>query len=246
VSPGPRTRAGLEIVATILVIVVAATMLYQLWRVGGQPGLAAPAPTASARRSPPPAPLPAEPLSLEDATVVGSRQARVAVVEFSDFACPFCGRFAQETLPGLRRKYIDTGQVLFAFRHLPLEAIHPLAFKAAEAAECAGLQRNFWAMHNRLFENPKALDEGSLREHAAAIGLAVDPFLACLKGQMAERVRSDAALARTLQVSGTPTFFIGTVGADRRVTAVERLSGAQPLTAFSATIDRLLGESRLP
>ena len=104
------------------------------------------------RVTPPPrSRVPAEPLSLAGAAVRGSQSAKFAVVEFGDYQCPACSRFAQTILPGFLDRYVETGQVLFAYRHLPLERIHPLAVKAAEAAECGRRQNRFWEMNEALY-----------------------------------------------------------------------------------------------
>lgn len=104
-------------------------------------------------------PLPAQPLSISDAVVKGSERAKVVLIAFSDFECPYCSRFAKDTLPVLDEKYVRTGRVRVAFRHLPIESIHPTAFKAAEASECAREQGRFWEMHDRLFDQFKQLSQ---------------------------------------------------------------------------------------
>ena len=95
--------------------------------------------------------------SLADAPALGRPDAPVTLVEFSDYQCPFCGRFFSATLSTLKRDYIDTGKVRYVFRDYPLAQIHPQARKAAEAAHCAGDQGKYWEMHDRLFRNQKAL-----------------------------------------------------------------------------------------
>ena len=103
-------------------------------------------------------PIPEDPVALDGTQMMGSPTARVVLMEFSDFQCPYCGRFAQETLPGLRAKYVDAGLVQFVFRHNPLP-VHPNAQAAAEAAICAARQGNFWGMHDQLFRDPAKLEE---------------------------------------------------------------------------------------
>jgi protein-disulfide isomerase len=164
--------------------------------------------------------------------------ARVAVIEYSDFECPFCGKFARETLPALEAKYVRTGKVLLVFRQFPLP-IHALAYKAAEGTLCAGRQDRFWEMHDQLFLN-RALDEGSLRRYARVIGLNEQQFESCLQGEAADAVRQEVESGKTLGVSGTPTFLLGYIQPDGRLKVTERLSGAQPVAAFEAVLDRLL------
>src|SRR5262245_41540414 len=87
---------------------------------------------------------PLVPVSLEGAVTRGDKSARVAIVEYSDFQCPFCIAFTRDTLPDLEKLYVDTGKVLFAFQHLPLENLHPSALLAAQFASCASRQGKFW------------------------------------------------------------------------------------------------------
>lgn len=197
-------------------------------------------PTVPARRPEPP--LPNDPLPLEGAMTKGSPSAQVVLIEYSDFQCPYCGRFARDTLPALEAKYVRTGQVLIAFRHLPLP-IHSSAQKAAEAAECAGAQGRFWDMHDQIFLDPRQIAEDNLRARAQKLGLNMKAFDSCLAGKMAEKVRADADFARTLKISGTPTFFIGNLQADGKVKARQRMSGAQSIAAFETALDRLLGDA---
>src|SRR5687768_9487903 len=98
--------------------------------------------------------------------VRGSVTAKLILVEFTDFECPFCGRHASTVYRELQRRYVDTGELQYVFRHLPLEQIHPSARRAAEAAECAGDQGKFWELHDRFFEHQKSLGPEDLVTHA--------------------------------------------------------------------------------
>ena len=125
----------------------------------------------------------------------------------------------------------------------PLESIHKFAFKAAEAARCAGEQGKFWEMHDRLFSNQTSLEP--VKPHAEAVGLDVARFEGCLSaGKYAEAIRKDVAEGAKAGVTGTPLFFLAyTDPSSSKVKTVVRLSGAQPLSAFKAQIDKLLAES---
>lgn len=105
------------------------------------------------------------------AALRGDPHAKLAVVEFSDFQCPFCARYFKETLIDIQRDYIAKGQAAYVFVNFPLESIHKLAFKAAEAAACAGDQGRYWDMHDQLFANQNVLTEPDLIDHARALGL---------------------------------------------------------------------------
>jgi protein-disulfide isomerase len=128
------------------------------------------------------------------------------------------------------------------FVDFPLESIHKLAFKAAEAANCAGEQGKFWEMHDRLFANQKSFEPW--KAHAEAIGLDVAKFETCLNaGKQAEEIRKDMAEAQKAGVTGTPLFFLAyTDPNSSKVKTVVRLSGAQPFSAIKAQIDKLLAE----
>jgi protein-disulfide isomerase len=123
---------------------------------------------------------------------------------------------------------------------LPLESIHSLAFKAAEAVECAGEQGKFWEMRDRLFQNPKTLDAWSA--HAQAVGLDAARFDTCLtSGRQAAVVRQNMEQAQGAGATGTPWFFLGpTDPAVSRLKTVTAIRGAVPFAAFKAEIDKLL------
>ena len=100
--------------------------------------------------------LPSAPISLLDAPLKGNPQAKVAIIFYSDYECPFCSRFVKETWPAIAAKYVDNGSVLVAYRHLPLEKIHKNATRAATAANCAGdLGGRFWEMNDLLYMDGK-------------------------------------------------------------------------------------------
>ena len=122
----------------------------------------------------------------------------------------------------------------------PLESIHKFAFKAAEAADCAGDQGKFWEMHDRLFTNQNALDQWNA--HAEAIGLDVAKFNECMSsGHPDAEIRRDAAEGQKAGVTGTPAFFLAyTDPKSSKVRTEVRLTGAQPFAAFKAAIDKLL------
>src|SRR3989338_199678 len=94
--------------------------------------------------------------SADDDPFKGSKDAPVTIIEFSDYQCPYCARFDQQTLPALTDNYINTGKVKFVYRDFPL-AFHKNAQKASEASECADEQGKFWEMHDKIFENQQAL-----------------------------------------------------------------------------------------
>ena len=237
-----RVKGLLEVVATVMVIVVAATILWRVVFDGRRSAtVARGGGDAALNRRPPVAPpLPKEPLSLTGAAVKGNPQAKVALIEYSDFQCPYCGKFALETLPVLDRDYVTTGKVLFAFRHMPLDALHPAAKPAAEAAECARRQGRFWQVHDRLFATQRDLRSADFRSLAGSLGLDVLAFDECAKGSAPDVVVTDTAAAKALGISGTPTFLVGIRQPDGRVQVRERLVGALSPEGFGKVIENLL------
>jgi len=234
-----RVRNFLDGLAAGVMIVASVVVIWVSLRTGLRP------PTGSmAISSGTPAPAPAEAVSLRGAWLRGKDGAKVALIEYSDFECPHCAVVAQQSLPLLLAKYVDTGQVLFAFHPLPLERLHPMALKAAEAAECSGRQGRFWQMHDRLFRNRTSLDETVLGRLASEIGLDSTQFAACLNGLAAAAVQHDISEAKALQINGTPTFLLGTLTSDGRVRVAHRVSGAVPFEALSRMLDGLLASPK--
>lgn len=138
---------------------------------------------------------------------------------------------------------MSTGKLRYVALDMPLERIHPLAFKAAEATHCANEQGKYWEMHARLFQNQRALQPWS--GHAEAIGLNVAEFDACMNSdKFAPLVRKSMAQAEKIQVSGTPSFVLGLTDPKdpTKIKGVSFLRGAQPFARFKATIDAALGE----
>jgi len=244
---GTRRRDPLDTVALLafIVLCVAATWVLLERRTStGTRTFAAAGPVRPTRPTPPsPPPLPTDPVSIADATNLGSQAAPVALIGYSEFKCPYCGKFARDTWPGLAKKYVDTGKVRFVFRHFPLDQLHPFAREAAKAAVCADNQGKFWALHDRMFANQAQLDAVALAKDLKTVGLSISSFTACMDAQAAGRVAADEATGRPLGVTGTPTFFIGLVQPDGRVLLRQRLGGAQPLAQFEVALDRWLGET---
>jgi protein-disulfide isomerase len=177
----------------------------------------------------------------------GLQSAPLTLVEFSDYQCPFCSRHTRDTLPQIEKEYVSTGKLRYVFRDAPIESIHKDAFKAAEAAHCAGEQGKYWEMHDSLFTNQKALAKDALPGYAEALGVTRAPFLACMEsGRYAEGIKKDMAEAQQLGVSGTPTFFLGyTDPSGASVKTVKAMRGAQPYSAFKEAITGLLSPPSL-
>ena len=162
--------------------------------------------------------------------IKGPRSAPVAVVEYGDYECPYCGQaywVVKDLEPTLGELWC------FAFRNFQLATVHPHAEHAAEAAEAAGAQGKFWQMHDCLFENQQALEDRDLVNYAAAIGLDLQRFIdEMIEHRYAERVREDFLSGVRSGVNGTPTFFIN--GA--------RYQGAPSLRSLLSAIEQVAQE----
>jgi protein-disulfide isomerase len=169
--------------------------------------------------------------------VLGKESAPIAVVEFSDFQCPFCDR-GGKTVKELQEKYPNDVKVIF--KHYPLP-FHKQAPDASKAAIAAGEQGKFWEMHDWLFENQKQLKaHGSDMKdwtagYAKELGLDVAKFKKTFDAPATQKtIDDDMALAQKLAVQGTPHFFVNG----------ERVKGAKPLSAFEEIVKRQLGEAK--
>jgi protein-disulfide isomerase len=191
--------------------------------------------------APPPSPENIS-LGIDDDPVKGDQKARLVLVEFSDFQCPFCARFVRETFPEIEKNYIKTGKLKYVFRDFPITGAHKDALKAALAAGCALDQGKYWEMHDRLFENQAAFTVYNLTKHAEAIGLNKETFQKCLNNnEYATEVQSDFADGTKAGVNQTPFFFLGlTEPNSSKVTVLTVIQGAKPYVVFKAAIDSAL------
>ena len=162
---------------------------------------------------------------------LGPDDAPIVIVEFSDFQCPFCRRFHDETYQSLLDAY--PGQIRFVYRNLPLTSIHPAAMPSAIASLCAQDQDAYWDFHEKLFSSEQ-LDEETFIRYAADLGLDTETFTACLSsGEHDAEIQQDMNFAIDLGVQSTPTFFVNGLA----------IVGAQPLANFQQLIDKeLAGE----
>ena len=167
----------------------------------------------------------------DDDPFMGSADAPITIVEFSDFQCPFCAKFQSETLNQIKERYVNTGKVKLVYRDFPLNSIHPDAQKAAEAAECADDQGKFWEYHDILFDNQVALKVSNLKSYAQQLGLDTATFNDCLdSGKHKEEVTKDLNDGSVYGISGTPGFLING----------QVISGAQPFSSFENIIEEIL------
>ena len=209
---------------------------------GGTPtgaAVAAPAPAPSAagcgiQAGQPSAQAPTGPVdvSVDDDPVKGDADAKITIIEFSDFQCPFCKRFYTQTLPQIQKEYIDTGKAKLVYRDYPL-SFHPEAQKSAEAAECADDQGKFWEFHDMMFDNQGSLSNANYKAWAQELSLDTAQFNDCLdSGKYASEVQKDFQEGQAAGVRGTPSFFINGV----------YVRGAQPWDVFKEIIDAELAK----
>jgi protein-disulfide isomerase len=184
-------------------------------------------------------------IDVSKAPARGPDDARVALVEFSDYECPFCIRHFQQTMPLIEQNYIKTGKIRYVFRDFPIDQNHPEAIRAHEASRCALEQNKFWDLHPRLFSAPGSHTAASLADRAREAGLDDQKFRACISaGQTTGAIRQTAAIADSLGATGTPWFFIGMRDpASEQVRVVKTLGGAQGYEQFAIALDAALKES---
>ena len=160
------------------------------------------------------------------------------MVEVSDYHCPFCRKHFQETQPRIDAEYVKTGRLRHVFIHLPINQLHPDAFRSHEGAACAGDQGKFWELHARLFEKPaRTRDDivalaGSAGVDAAALGACMD------SGKYSAAVRESVARMEKIGVDSTPMFLVGKTPAPGQPMQVLRaVSGAHPFEQFKEAIE---------
>lgn len=193
---------------------------------------ATPAPSA------PPPPEKAELAYSPGWQALGDEKAKIVMVEFADYQCPFCRQFNQTTYPQLKKDYVDSGKIKFVSRDLPLD-FHNNAEKAAEAGRCAADQGKFWEYRDTLIANAQDLAPDSLLKHAKTAGVDADKLKACLDaGTHKNDVVADSKAAADVQISGTPSFIIGKI-VGGKIEGV-RIVGAIPYSNFQSVIDGML------
>lgn len=169
----------------------------------------------------------------------GDNNAKITIVEFSDFQCPYCKRFFDEAFKQIKDEYIKNGKVQLAFRQFPLP-FHQNAQKAAEASECANEQNKFWDFHDLLFKNQdtwsgqSASDAAtSFNSYAQQLGLDSTQFISCLESsKYKQKVADDVSAGQKAGVSGTPSFVING----------QLVVGAQPYSSFKTVLDQELSK----
>lgn len=176
----------------------------------------------------------------------GNEEATVALIEFSDYECPFCIRNSRETMPLIEKNYIATGKVLYGFRDFPIDQLHPQAIRGHEAARCAGDQQKFWEMHSLMFGPPGQHTPERLDAAATQAGLDLAAFRTCVSsGVHTAAIRDSVSLAESFGANGTPAFFIGLVDRTTNTVRITRaISGAVPFAQFAQALEGALAQAR--
>jgi protein-disulfide isomerase len=173
----------------------------------------------------------------------GESKARFAIVEYSDFNCPYCAKYARQVFPQVEEKLIKTGKIKYYFRDFPAPDDPPSAV-LARAARCAGEQGKFWQMHDHLFASENKAEREDVDFQAQAIGLDLEHFKACmLSGHYSEAIKRSAATARRIGIRGTPAFVVGKLSDDGEV-----VFGSDVLIGVDSceTIEKALAELTAP
>jgi protein-disulfide isomerase len=181
----------------------------------------------------------------------GEATAPVAIIEYADIECPFCRHFQRDIYPRVFGDYIKTGKARLYYRDMPLP-FHEHAVPAARAAHCAGEQGKFWEMHDSLFTDKvptpgpngrsSGLTASDIDERSAKLGLDTAKLNDCIAStRFADEIKRSSDEAAKMNIEGTPTFVIGTIGPNSNIVNVKKtIIGAQPFGAFKAVIDPLL------
>jgi len=171
--------------------------------------------------------------------VMGDDKAPLAIVEFTDYECPYCVRFAQTTWPSLKREFVDTGKLKLVTYDFPL-SIHNNAIKAAVAGRCSSAQGQYKGMRNTLFASSRNLKAETYTKAAQSLGMDTAQFATCMDNKdNVTGVYQDIALGKKLGVQGTPRFYVGRVVGDQ-LRDVTVISGAKSFSVFSQIIRKLM------
>lgn len=177
---------------------------------------------------------------LRDVSLAGDPRASLVMIEYADFTCAHCSRFAQAVLPEIRQRYVASGKLLFGFRPWVLRGeSDALGLGAAAAATCAGRQGHFWDMHDRLFWSETQLDRAGILALGAGLGLDRVAMESCLRSPLLDVFRATAARAAGLGFQGTPSFLVGLHDGDT-VRVIQTMTGDQSVGDLSVLLDRLL------
>lgn len=229
----PKWRQVFDVTATLCLLACGVGIWWQVSRHQLSPQLASEAASPSIA-------VPKEIVRVGHSPVAGTRAAQVAIIEFSEFQCPFCKRFVRDIRGPLFREFVDTGKVLFIFRHLPLD-IHKHAVPAAIAAACAHQQGRFWGAHDIIFNGSAQSAAVDVRAQADSLGLNVPAFDNCLTAsEPLTTIQADKGEAAKLGIAGTPAFLLGTLTNGEEIQVRVTIAGSKSYHEFRTAIEGLL------
>lgn len=184
-------------------------------------------------------------VSLGSNPVLGKAGATLALIEFSDYFCPYCSRFHRTTFERIKKNYIDKGTLKYVYRDFP-RGMAGKAVDAAIAVNCAGRKKAYWKMQSIVYRYSPRINRAFYKSTAISLGLNPKKYAACLDEKLQRRaIRRDFLYGRSLGINGTPTFFVGRVEGNKIISATI-IVGAQPYANFAKTIDRLLDTGKKP
>lgn len=245
-TQGAWTIAGAILLGSLI---VSASLITSFAKVGK--GGVAPTPSAptAVGEDQPTGPKTAT-VSLDDDAVLGNKKkAKVAILEFSDYECPFCQQFHKNTLKDLLKEFVDSGKAVYAYRDYPLPFHEPMASKAANLAQCVREAKGdsaFFAFNDAYFtatqSNAKGLPEGKQDEILKSLGVNIAKVTECATSEkFKDEIAKDLEAGSAAGVSGTPSFVIGKLDGKGNVTG-ELIVGAMPLAQFKTVVEKYLAQ----
>jgi protein-disulfide isomerase len=194
--------------------------------------------TVSRRATAPPrVAVPKEAQLLDRISRLGDKLAPVAIIQYLNFQCRYCGEFARDVLPDLEARYIRTNRVSLTFHHLPLANS---SRKSSEMVECGARQGRFREFHDLMFKSAGRPDDAEVERQLADLQVDRSVFKSCLRGDAVEAVKGDVARASRLGVVGTPTFLLGSLQADGTLKVSHVIEGSKPIAEFERAIESIL------
>ena len=179
-------------------------------------------------------------IDLRGKPLIGRSKTNLLMIEISDYQCSYCGRYARETYPEIKKLYVDGNNMDYAVFDLPLPS-HNQALKAAQASHCAEDQGKFWEMHTQLMAKQDMLD--NLSSYAVSLNLDLPKFQECLSSNKhSNEIAMDVATASRLGITGVPGFVLAARDPQNpsKVKGIRAIRGAVPLSTFRMEIDQAL------
>lgn len=185
--------------------------------------------------------IPSDLVSLDGLPMLVDTRAPVALIEFSDYQCPYCKTFQRDVMPDLNERYFSSGKVAFALWQFPIEDLHPVALEAAAVAECAHREDQFWPTHERMFD---AMTPGAVlanfSDPAVVGGVPRTRLNVCLDGSVRDELRRRVRQAKSLGVVSTPTFYLGSIESRGMLRVRRVLVGFQSAMELSEALDEMV------